>query len=143
MAAKSGSKQMPGGGPQGTVLGMFLFIILINSAGFNQEDLNMGEKMTIAHNAHRIMSRMHAKYVDDLNLAKALDLKHVLNVESEENLTRPLNQHERTEHTLIPGCSQVEIQLQELEEYAHINEMQINQNKTKLMLFNPCRMFDF
>ena len=143
MGAKSGSKQMPGGGPQGTVLGMFLFIILINSAGFSQEDLNMGEKMTRAHNAHRIMSRMHAKYVDDLTLAEALDLKHVLNVESEENLTRPLNQHERTEHTLIPGCSQVEIQLQELEEYAHTNEMQINQKKSKLMLFNPCRMFDF
>ena len=32
--AKSERKQLPGGSPQGTVLGMFLFLILINSAGF-------------------------------------------------------------------------------------------------------------
>ena len=51
----------------------------------NQEDINMGEKMTIAHN-----------------------------VEREENLTSPLNHRERTEHRKIPGCSQVEKQLQKL-----------------------------
>ena len=37
----------------------------------------------------------------------------------------------------------MEQQLEELEEYAETNEMKINQNKTKLMLFNPCKMYDF
>ena len=41
---KSERKNMPGGGPQGTVLGMFLFIILINSVGFKQEDQTVGEQ---------------------------------------------------------------------------------------------------
>ena len=59
------------------------FYKLIKS--INQEDINMGEKMTIAHN-----------------------------VEREENLTRPLNHHKRTEQRIIPGCSQVEKKLQEL-----------------------------
>ena len=90
LRAKSGSKQMPGGGGQGTVLGMFLFIILLNSAGFKQEELKMGETMTRAHNAHRIISRMHAKYVDDLTVAEALDLKIVLTEEREDRLIRPL-----------------------------------------------------
>ena len=75
--------------------------------------------MTRAHNAHSIMSRMHAKYVDDITVAEALDLTNVLDVESEENLTRPLNHHQRTKHTIVPGCSQVGIQLQELKEYTY------------------------
>ena len=67
----------------------------------------------------------------------------MLNVEREENLTRQLNHHERTWHRITPGCSQVEKQLQEIEEYSHKNKMQINQKKTKLMLFNSCRNFYF
>ena len=31
----SGRKTLPGGGPQGTILGLFLFLILINAAGFS------------------------------------------------------------------------------------------------------------
>ena len=34
---KSGRKKLPGGGPQGTILGMFLFLILINAAGFRKK----------------------------------------------------------------------------------------------------------
>ena len=76
-------------------------------AGFNQEDIKIGEKMTRAHNAHSIMIRMHAKYVDDLTVDEALHITKVLNVERGENLTRPLNHHQRTEHRLVPGCSKV------------------------------------
>ena len=32
--ATSRLKNMPGGGPQGTILGMFLFVVLINPVGF-------------------------------------------------------------------------------------------------------------
>ena len=40
---KSSRKQLPGGGPQGTVLGMFLFLILINRAGFSNLPRNTGD----------------------------------------------------------------------------------------------------
>ena len=36
---QSGRKCLPGGSPQGTRLGMFLFLILINFAGFNFEEM--------------------------------------------------------------------------------------------------------
>ena len=136
-------KEMPGGGPQGTVLGMFLFIILINSAGFKEVDMKLGENITRSANAHKIIRKMHAKYVDDLTVAEAFKLKDVLYVENELELKRPLNYHERTEHRLKDACSEVEKQLKELEEYATSNEMKINQNKTKLMLFNLCKKYDF
>ena len=31
---QSGMKSLPGGGPQGTLLGLLLFIVLINDVGF-------------------------------------------------------------------------------------------------------------
>jgi hypothetical protein len=31
---KSSVKSLPGGGPQGTLLGLFLFLVLINDTGF-------------------------------------------------------------------------------------------------------------
>ena len=46
--AKSASKPMPGGGPQGTVLGMLLFLVLINSAGFPEADRTIGTRATKA-----------------------------------------------------------------------------------------------
>ena len=73
--AKSGRKGLPGGGPQGTVLGMFLFIILINSAGFKEVDRKLWEKITRAANSHKIIIKMHAKYVDDLTVADAFKVK--------------------------------------------------------------------
>ena len=38
--AISERKAMPGGGPAGTILGMFLFVILINPIGFSQPEKN-------------------------------------------------------------------------------------------------------
>ena len=66
-------------------------IVLINSVGFSQYNSNIGERMTQAHNAHKVMMTMHAKYVDDPTVAEALKLKNALNVEKEEHLKRPLN----------------------------------------------------
>ena len=43
--AQSEKKKMPGGGPQGTILGMFFFIILINSVGFVNQNREIGEKI--------------------------------------------------------------------------------------------------
>ena len=39
-------KQLPGEGPQGTLLGLLLFLILINDCGVQPKDDNKGEVIT-------------------------------------------------------------------------------------------------
>ena len=46
----SGRKLLPGGGPQGTRLGLFLFLILINCAGYDVLARNTGELITSKKN---------------------------------------------------------------------------------------------
>ena len=134
---------MPGGGPHGTILGMFSFIILINDAEFSIQNKEFGKKVTTVMNKRKEIPYDHWKYVDNLTLAEALYLKEQLKVDSEETLVKPLTYHSRTEHILPPPSSKVQAQLDELLDYAETNEMKINEKKTKVMLFNSAIKRDF
>ena len=46
----SGVKSLPGGGPQGTLLGLQLFIVLINDVGFDGQLNNVGDLITSKRN---------------------------------------------------------------------------------------------
>ena len=74
----SSKKSLPGESPQGTRLGLFLFLILINDAGYNQVERNVGSKITQSMNKRKPLKNIHLKYIDDLSLAEAINLKEKL-----------------------------------------------------------------
>ena len=139
----SESESLPGGGPQGTLLGLFLFLILINYAGLAKLKRNIGAHVTQQVNKRTPVENIHLKYIDDMSLAEAINLKNKLVANPDPSPTRPLSYHERTEHILPDDEFRMQEILNNLIEYCSKNQMKINGDKTKVMLFNNGRKFDF
>ena len=133
---------LPGGGPQGSLLGLFLFLILINDAGFMGQENNVGDIITRKKTISEL-NVIHMKYVDDLAMAEAINMNTQLKHAPVETRQLPDTYRNRTGHTLNNEESQVLKQLKDIQKYAEINKMKLNTQKTKLMLFNPCRKKDF
>ena len=140
--AKSTIKSLPGGGPQGTLLGLLLFLVLINDAGFENQDNNAGELITSKKN-FKAANKIHLKYVDDMTLAEAVNLKDNLVSVPITDRPQPDMYHARTGHALPKEKSEVYRELLATNQYADANDMKINFKKTKLMLFNNGRALDF
>ena len=87
------------------------------------------------------MHDIHLKYVDDLSLAEALNLKECLVENPDPNPPRPFTFHERTNQALVPGACQLQDQLNKLQKYCQENQMVINNKKCKVMIFNPHRKY--
>ena len=64
---------LPGGGQQGSLLGLFLFLDLINYAGFQGQVNNAAELITKKKSV-RYLNVIHIKYVDDLAIAEAINM---------------------------------------------------------------------
>ena len=141
----SGKNSLPGGSPQGTRLGMFLFLILINFAGFDSCELekNVGTVITQPLNRRKPISQSHMKYIDDLSFVHSLELKKVLTENPSVNISRPVSYHERTGHHLPDSENIIQEQFSKLKDFADRNQMKINHDKSKVMLFNTSRKFDF
>ena len=140
--ATSSPKDLPGVGPQGTLLGLLLFLVLINDAGFEGQENSVGENITSRKN-FKAANLLHLKYVDDMTLAESIDMKKQLVSIPEGVGPMPDTYHARTGHSLPEGNSEVFKQLIETRKYADTNSMKINYKKTKVMVFNNCKKWDF
>ena len=137
----SSSKPLPGGGPQGTILGLFLFLILINAAGFEDCQTNVGEVITKINTRRKPLTATNEKYVDDLTIAEAIDIQKQVRINPEDP-TLPVPYHLRTGHILPAENSLIHQEVIKLERYAEENKMLINSKKTKLMLFSESNTVD-
>ena len=139
---KSGRKKLPGGGPQGTVLGMFLFLILINAAGFQENIKSMGEIITNpAINKRQPLQKIHMKWIDDMTAAESIYLKD--NLLKHPNPVQPFQYHERHGYYLPPEKSKLQTLLNDLMTYTEDHQMRLNTTKTKVILFNKATKYDF
>ena len=111
---QSSIKSLPGGGPQGTLLALLLFLVLINDVGFKNQTNDAGAIATTKKKI-KTANEIHLKYVDDLTLAEAVRLKG---------------------NTDFHSTSKVFQGLVETQSYCEQNEMKINFAKTKMMVFN-------
>ena len=84
---------------------------------------------------------MHAKYVDDLTIAEAFNLKQAIIPNPGREL--PDAFHDRLGQQLDTEKSKVYEEILQIEEYAAEHEMRLNVAKSKFMLFNPTENFDF
>ena len=69
---------------------------MINDAGFPAENREMGIRITKAINKRKEIETKHWKYVEDLTIAEAIDLKSKLKTDDENTLDLPLTYHNRT-----------------------------------------------
>ena len=138
----SSSRDMPGGLGAGTILGLNLFLILFNGAGPAANKQSIGQQISQPKNKRQPIKQAKVKWIDDVTLATALDLKTAL-VPEDRPVARPLPYHSRTEHRLPPDRNPMQELMTDLSSYTNSHLMAINRKKTKAMLCNSRRKWDF
>ena len=149
--ATSSPRDLPGSSPQGAFLGIFFFIVKYNAAALRPsipriQQLSQPDVCKVKRSKCRTVSckqhttDMHAVYIDDLSELEAVNLKKRL-IKDPVKRPFPLNYHERTQHVL--PVSSLQGQLNKVEDFTINNQMKINTDKSKIMIFNKSKKYDF
>ena len=96
----SEEEPLSGGGPAGTKLGLFLFLVLINKAGYKPSEINVkiAEHMTKPKRVP--IEKTQEKYVDDMTHCVSMNLKKVTELNPDQTTDLPRQYRERTGHIL-------------------------------------------
>ena len=138
----STTRQMPGATGAGTILGLNLFLILFNGAGPASNNVSIGKQVTQPMNRRKPIDKTKVKWIDDVTICTALDLKTCLEPE-DRPVPRPVPYHGRTGHRLPRGLNKMQDELDILRRYTDSHLMAINKTKTKSMLCSTRTKWDF
>ena len=150
----SKNREMPGGAPQGTLLGGILYILCINPIGFpaellthpeiasilNEENwkksLDTGNHLQPIQPSHPILSEdmNSAKYMGDATIQEKVDLNTTLC--SNFDRSGPLPFHESS-GKILPGVnSKLQKEIENIKKISDDREMLLNKKKTVLLISN-------
>ena len=87
-------KNMPGGGPAGTTLGLIMFVLLINDTANPSQKVRWGKLLTSPLTGRKPVTLTHGKLIDDTTIGEAIPLDTLTKLEDEDKWIRPLRQRE-------------------------------------------------
>ena len=134
--ATSKPYNLPGGGPQGDLLGMIVFLVEMSDVGMdlpptattnNKNDVN---SVPAPPPPTQTEKELRLKFMDDLTLAEAVRLDTNLSDDGNGLI-------------LPPSRIKLQVRLNDLKTYTDIHDMKVNQTKTKVIPFNFCRKYNF
>ena len=108
---------------------MFLFLLMINFAGFPFQEIERETGGKITQIRRKPLNKLHLKYIDDLAYLTSINLREKLIDNPDTHITRPLAFHNRTQHILPIEDNILQQEMKKLDKFADEKEMQINCKK--------------
>ena len=116
-----------------------MFLLSVNAAGYSNES-KINERIyqgKVNSLTRKPIKNSANKWIDDSTTAHVINMLNDLEKMAKEELTRPVIFQERFENKLkAENNSQSEIN--QVEDQADLNQMILNEKKTKVMFFNQC-----
>ena len=135
----SGLRLLPGSSPQGTVLGVIIFIIIFNGAALRPEIPR--PSWPFLSKKHNDPSEIKMKFIDDLSIAVKVDLE--AHLEADPGRQKPLTFAERFEVKQTNENNTMQEIIDNLKVFATERQMLINKEKTSVIKFSKSRTKDF
>ena len=128
-----------GGGGQGTPIGLWIFLFMIDKAGPKSNPTPLGEIITKPMNKRKRLEKTKKKWVDDFTILAAMDLKNVLKINPVP--VYPVPFRSRTGH-ILPMNNTLQAEVDSVKMYSNERKMLLNPLKTKTMIFNTLLKYD-
>jgi hypothetical protein len=133
-------KDIPGGAGQGVPIGLWIFLVLIDSSGPKPNREPIGTIITQPLNRRKRIDKCKKKWIDDFTVLVAIDLKKTL--VPNPHPTRPVPFRGRTEHSLPVQDNILQSEVDQIVLLCRERNMRLSNIKTKTMIFIPLRIYN-
>ena len=139
------SRFLPGSSPQGTLLGLILFILTSNETcmsfkPFPEKLIEREENLTVPEDDQEKLCR--AKFVDDVTTAEAVEMNK-LSLKTTERIIGPLPFRNSSDLELSPESSLLQKEIEKAKYISDDLQMTLNSEKTKIFVINYSKNYQF